>query len=316
MKYFILLIFLISVFTLGYKFLTKRKNKKPECEKYWTTLYYGPRGSGKTLHQAKEVLSILEYLKNLYDNNPSLKHRAIIYSIQLFSKEISEKYSEYLYYWKDAKDLQYCPRKNCWKGNEPHRLHGAYVIFDDIATILPADNWTNTPMWLRKTFSQARHFGIRILANLQDPFSCDINFRRYTDIAYRFNKIIGSPDPDETKPAIKHIWGIYVRRKIKAEMLWKVGDMPTEDIIATKLKAKEMAKIRGGNNPLKNMWRASFHIINKKITTIYDTTQDVPEYKPAGYSHREIGCIDPAHNHTDKKAPNYCGFKKVIHELV
>ena len=34
---------------------------KPECEKHWTTLYYGDRGSCKTLHQGKETIHIIKY---------------------------------------------------------------------------------------------------------------------------------------------------------------------------------------------------------------------------------------------------------------
>lgn len=284
-----------------------KKPKRPEIEKWWTTLYYGVRGSGKTLHQAKQVLVIFKYLEWLYWKYPNLPH-AIIYSIQKFSKEIEDKYlGNLLYYWIDAKDLRYCPRKNCWRDKKQHRLHGCYLIFDDVATILPADNWARTPMWLRKTFSQGRHFGIRILANLQDPMSVDINFRRYTDMAFKFRKLLGSPDPDETKPAIKRIWGIYMRRKIKAEWLWQLGDMSDSEIAMFKEKQKLQQKI-SGNVFFKDIWRASLHWISKKICNIYDTTQDVPEYIPTGYEHLELSC-------TDSKHPD-CGFKKVSHSLI
>lgn len=282
--------------------------KKPEIEKWWTTLFYGPRGSGKTLHQAKIVLSILEYLKKLYKANPHLKP-AIVFSVQKFSEKIEKEYlGTYLYYWRDAKDLRYCPRKNCWKSDTRHRLHGCYLIFDDMATILPADGWSQTPIWMRKMFAQARHFGIRIVANLQDPFSVDINFRRYVDMCYRFRKVIGSKDPDETKPPVKRIWGVYHRRKIKAEWLWKFGDMIDEEIIKMRSKEKIKEKVTGEAPAYKDLWKGSFHLITKKVCSIYDTTQDVPEYKPTAYEHEEIGCSDPKH-------PD-CGYKKVFHQLV
>ena len=282
--------------------------KKPEIEKVWTTIYYGPRGSGKTLHQAKVVKQILEYLAELYRVNPNL-HPAIVYSVQKFNKEIEDRYlGTLLYYWRDAKELRYCPRKDCWKSKLKHRLHGCYLIFDDMATILPADGWTQTPIWFRKMFAQARHFGIRIVANLQDPFSVDINFRRYVDLAYRFRKVIGSKDPDETKPPVKRIWGIYHRRKIKAEWLWKFGDMIDEEIIKMKSKERIKEKTTGETPVYKDLWKGSFHLITRKICNIYDTTQDVPEYKPTGYEHMELACKDIKH-------PD-CGYKKVFHELV
>lgn len=284
--------------------------KKPEIEKWWTTIYYGHRGSGKTLHQAKEVLKTLEYMDELYKKHPKL-NQSIVYSIQTFNKAIETKYlGTRLFYWEDVDDLRYCPRPKCWKGKVKHRLHGCYLIFDDIATIIPADNWNMTPMWLRKTFSQGRHFGVRILANLQDPFSCDVNFRRYVDTAFRFRKVFGSPDPDETKPPIKRIWGVYIRRRVPAELLWKQGDLTDQE--AQEWREKQIA----GGSLIGDIWRAKPHWIGKKICSIYDTTQDVKEYTPRGFKHTELHCIDPKHNHKDKKADNFCGYKKVYHELV
>jgi hypothetical protein len=292
-----------------------KKVKKPEIEKWWTTIYFGPRGSGKTLHQAKEVIKIFKYLDDLYLRKPDLK-RAIIFSVQKFSHSVEEKYlNNLLYYWNDAKELRYCPRKICWKTPKRHRLHGAYLIIDDISTILPPDKWQYTPVWLRKTFLQGRHFGIRVLANLQDPFACDVNFRRCVDMAFRFRKLLGSSDPDETKPIIKRIWGIYQRRRIKAELLWKFGDMSDDEIILMKEKQKQEAEIRG-TYLFRDIWRGSLHWISRKICEIYDTTQDVPEYRPTGYAHLELFCVDPAHNHTDKDDPTFCGFKKVSHEII
>jgi hypothetical protein len=254
-------------------------------------------------------------LDNLYERRPQLKP-AIVFSVQKFSEQIEKKYlGRLLYYWTDAKDLRYCPRKNCWRGKQKHRLHGCYLIFDDVATILPADNWNRTPIWLRKTFAQARHFGVRILANLQDPFSVDINFRRYTDMAFRFQKLFGTKDPDETKAPIKHIFGIFIRRKIKAEWLWKFGDMSNEEISVMRARQEQEKKITG-TNIFRYIWKSSFHWFFRKDCEIYDTTQDVPEYNPTGYEHHELRCIDPEHNHDDPNAPNYCGFKKITHEIV
>ena len=344
----LLLLIIIIYYWLKSIFHFGATNKKPESEKWWTILYYGARGSGKSLHQAKLCVAIFKYLDYIYRPTAKIKipHRAIVFSIQRFNKEIEDARLVYkfgfkietdpdgnktlvandrikrvhnpvgnLYYWNDARDLRYCPRIVCWRGQQKHRTHHAYIIFDDMATILPADNWQSTPIWMRKMFAQARHFGIRIISNAQDPFSLDINFRRYCDMAFRFRKIIGSPDPDETKPPIKHIWGVYTRRKIKAELLWKMGDMPEEDIKRMRESEKQRKKV-DGSYKISDVWKATPHWIGKTICNIYDTTQDVPEYHPTGYEHTELGCLDPAHNHTDKKASNYCGYNKVIHTLV
>jgi len=130
---------------------------------------------------------------------------------------------------------------------------------------------------------------------------------------------------------------MYRRRKIEAEMLWRYGDLP-EATIRQIISAREDENeaLREAGEAMKivydESWRGSYHLYNKtgrfffgitnkfglKIasTEIYDTLQDIHEYEPIGFLHKEIHCIDPTHNHTDPKAPNYCKYKKVIHELV
>lgn len=253
--------------------------RKPECEKYWTTLYYGARGACKSLHQAKTTIHILKYLVKLYYKRPLLRH-AILLTNQKFNKEIEKKYKGYIYYWEDQNDLHYCPREKCWRGKDQHELHGAYVIFDDVATILPPDGWRETEIWFRKMLAQARHNGVRILANCHDPFGVDINFRRYIDVAYKFTKIIGSKDPDETRPPVKHIIGLYRTRKINAELLWKYGDLPEQQIRLQMLQQQEMEeRLREIGRQIdiiyNDSWKGSYHYFLRKHTEIYDTHQNV-----------------------------------------
>ena len=342
------------------KLFANKRIKKPEVLKVWTTLFFGDRGSCKTLHQAKiVVLKVIPYLNWLYSKKVAAKKfqlkgvplpikKTIIFSVQKFNKDIDKRYAVfsyddkevidedgkkhleidfstkkinnpdgYIYYWNpdDPETLRYCPRPSCWRGEEKHRLHGCLLIFDDMATILPADGWANTPLWLRKMFAQARHFGIHILGNAQDPFSCDINFRRYTDICYRFTKLFGSRDPDETQPPVRFIFGLYVTKKIKASLLWKFGNMSDEEIDAQKEMIRQQNKVNN-THLYANVWKASPHWLGRKACELYDTTQDVPEFRPQGFSHEVLYCIDPSHNHKNKRAKNYCGYKKIYHELI
>lgn len=299
----------------------RRKIRKPETEKHWTTLYFGERGSCKSIHQAKETRRILHYLDALYVKYPYLS-RSIVFTNQKFNEEIEKFYlGRSLYYWEDIADFRYCPRANCWRGEDRHPLHACYLIFDDIATILPNDNWQNTPLWLRKLFSQARHNSVRVLANLQDPFSVDINFRRYCDNAFKFSKLFGNRDPDETKPPIKVVFGIYRRREVRAATLWQFGNM-TEQAIRLMLhdrdQLSEQLKKQGREFDIvvDNSWRGSYHWFNRKDCAIYDTTQNVKEYEPIGLMCRELKCIDPAHDHINPAAPNYCKYKKRTYEIV
>jgi hypothetical protein len=304
---------------------------RPETDRNWSTLYYGPRGSGKTLHQSRETENILRFLVRLYKLYPDL-NRAIVFTNSKLSPRIEEKYKDYIYYWNEPEDFRYCPRENCWKGKKKHRLHGCYLIFDDLANILPASEWQNVAMWLRKTFFQGRHFGIRILGNVQDPASIFIDFRRCLDMAYKFSKIFGNSDPDETKPKVKRIFGMYRRRKIPADLLWKYGDLPEQTIrllMEQREEQNEQLKQIGKEYDIvyDDSWKGSYHLFNRTgkflfglmrigSTEIYDTLQDVQEYEPQGFLHKEYYCIDPRHNHDDPKAENYCNYKKVKHELI
>lgn len=290
--------------------------KKPESEDYWTTLYYGARGSGKSQHQAKEIVKILKWLDWLYEKYPTEK-QAIIYSVQKFNKDIENKYLGWrLFYWTNANDLRYCPRANCWRYPKKHRLHGCYLIYDDIASVYPNKPSFQLPEWKIKMFSQARKFGVRILANCQDPFSVNIDFRRYVDMAFKFSKIFSTRDPDETRPPLKFIFGLYRRRKIRADILWEIGDMSEMAILIEKEKAREKSIKYKVINTMKYLWIPSWGWINKKTCSIYDTTQEIAAYEPKGFISKTLYCIDPAHNHTDPKAENYCKYKKVYYELI
>lgn len=313
---------------LAYK---NRPIRKPETDKHWTTIYYGPRGSGKTLHQSRETLNILKYLVRLYEKRPEL-NRAIVFTNSKLSSKVEEEYKGYIYYWDEPDDFRYCPRPACWKGKRKHRIHGVYLIFDDLANILPSNNWQNTPMWLKKVFLQGRHFGIRCLANCQDPFGIDVSFRRCIDMAYKYTKMFGSSDPDETKPAIRLVFGMYRRRKITTDILWRYGDLPEQtirQIIDNRETENEQLKEAGKELEIvyDDSWVGSYHLFNRSgkfffgwfnisSTEIYDTLQDIQEYEAKGFLHKELKCIDPRHNHDDPRAPNYCGHKKVYHELV
>lgn len=328
--------------------------RKPESAKTWTTLYYGERGSGKTLHQSKEMMNILRYLRKLYTKRPDL-HRAIVFTNQKVSKEVQEEFKDYLYFWNDVDDFRYCPRKNCWRGKKKHPLHGCYLIFDDVSIILDPRNWMLVPDWLKKYFFLGRHFGIHMLASLVNPNAVDVSFRRCVDTAFQFTKILGTPDPDETQPAIKRIWGMYRRRKVDAKTLWRQGDLPEQTIRLMLLQREQM------NQELKEQgkeldivedesWRGSYHLFNKTgklwwwgrmfppiaSTQIYDTLQNVKEFEPRGFICSELRCIDPNHIHPWdlknedgspreatleeikelKKRPNFCDYTRKRYEVV
>ncbi len=284
----------------------------PFWEKHLTTLFYGPRSQGKSLHQAKTVYQILKWLDALYRFYPDLPH-AIVVSNQKFNPAVEKEYlNRRLFYWESIQQLKYCPREDCWKqeyelkkGKKvkiPHRLHNCYVIIDDAATIIPADGWQDLPRWFRKLWAQAGHNGVHCLANIQDPVSCDINFRRYCDLAFKCSKLMGNRRPEDSKPPVNFIWGIYTTREIPAEELWIHGDKSEQEIQQERIDREEQENaaraagkkiVRIGNRA----WKRRFHLIRRKDTEIYDTLQNVPEYMPNSLEHIELNCVDPHCKH-------------------
>ena len=285
----------------------------PFFEKHLTTLFYGPRSQGKSLHQAKTVLAILQYLDGMYRLFPELP-QAIVCSNQKFNPKIEADYlGTRLFYWESIQQLRWCPRTDCWKAEtetkklfgkvvtrtKQHRLHDCYAIIDDAASIIPADGWQDLPRWFRKLWAQAGHNGIHCLANIQDPLSCDINFRRYVDLCFKVSKIMGNRRPEAGKPPVNMIWGVYTTREVPAEQLWMYGDKSEEQIEeerARQLEEEAMLKEAGKKifrKVNKNIWKRRYHLIRRKDTEIYDTLQNVPEWMPDTMDHREIRCINP-----------------------
>jgi len=330
--------------------------QKPETLRRWTTIYYGDRGGGKTLHQSKETLNILRYLTKLYRLFPKLPHK-IVFTNQHIAQKVLDvygengKYGNLIYHWEECEDFHYCPRKNCWRGRKKHLLHGAILVFDDVSIILDPRNWPNTPNWLQKYFFLGRHFSINMLASLVNPLAVDISFRRCVDMAYQFTKFFGSRDPDETLPGIKTIFGIYRRRKVDAKTLWSQGDLPEQTIRLMLLEREEREKaLRESGHSMDivedTSWFGSYHIFTRTgkfwpfgfklfgymffkpvaSTEIYDTLQNVKEFEPKGLLCDEIRCIDPKHVHPWdepntpilelKKRPNFCDKIKRVYEVV
>lgn len=265
--------------------------RKPSCVKNWTTLYYGARGSGKSLHQAREMLGLLRYLEKLYRKRPYL-HRAIIFTNQKLNADLEDLYlNKDVFYFNDndLETLHFCPRKNCWRGNQPHKLHGCYLFIDDVSNMIPATDWARCPLWLKKLFIKGRKFGVHIVATLVDPFDLIIQMRRSSDIALKFRPLWKTRDPDETMPGLKWVFGWYLCRKISTDLLWKYGDLPEQIIQLRQIETEQL------HQRLEEMdkayaivyddsWAGTIHFFNRSgkflwlnvsSTKTYDTLQDV-----------------------------------------
>jgi hypothetical protein len=330
----------------------------PQVYKRWTTLYFGERGAGKTVHQSKESLRVLMWYKKLYSYYPDI-HRGIVFSNQHFSQFVIDeygdngKYGNYLYHWDEISELHYCPRKDCWRGKKKHLLHGAVVIFDDVSIVLDPSKWQYTPTWLKKYFFLGRHFGIHILGSLVDPFAVDVSFRRCVDMTYQFADVWSTRDPDDTRPPLGFVAGIYRRRKVDAKTLWQQGNLPEEAIrmmLMAKEQQDEQLKEMGRKDLVvkSDNWFGSLHLFNwngrlfpfgfrifnwmmfKPIAAcnVYDTLQNVKEFEPQGLICQDIKCIEKKHIHPwdypnftphelkKKYGIKYCDKIKRIYEVI
>jgi len=208
----------------------------------------GAPGMGKSLFTAQEVLRLLERNVKWFKKTGIIRP---IYSNLKFSKELEEKFSEYIYYWSDT--------------NELCKLRDVDIIWDEIATELDARNFANLSTELKRFLSQYRKRGIDIYGNTQDFSMIDARARLMINSVLTLTKIMGSQDISTTKPKPKHIWGIVVIRKVQNY----------REVDPEKKKYE---------------FYFSLLFITKKLVSIYDTTQDIELGKPPPLKHEERIC--------------------------
>jgi len=191
-----------------------------------------------------------------------------IMSNMRFSEKFEKMYEGYFGYWSDTQEI--CKLNDC------------DIIWDEIATELDSRNFANLTVELKRFLSQYRKRGVDIYANTQDFSMIDARARLMITNVSTLTKLIGSSDLSTTKPKPKYIWGVIMIR--------------------------EVSNFRE-TNPEKKKYSfiPSFMFIEKELTELYDTRQDIPLGKPAPLKHTVLVCEhanDPEHS---------CNFCKVIH---
>lgn len=258
-------------------------------------LTYGKKGSGKSLAQAKEAFDLKKEYTKMEKKYPKLPKR-ILLSNQKFSNEMEKHLAPNLYYWQNFAQLKYCPRKNCWRGKEKHPVHDADIQHDEISKDFPAGGWQDTPRWVKVMFSHLRKRGNRYFANCQKYEDIDISFRRQIDHVYISRKVFGSREKMATRPPVKHLWGLIIKKELDPDFIEHEPDPK---------KRAEDAVIRE---------IAEWFFIRKKYVKAYDTQAELPAYKPDTLSHREQWCEDPQCPRHGKENPK--GRPKLIHQPI
>lgn len=186
-----------------------------------------------------------------------------------FSENLEKAYPGQIGYWTDTNQI--CNFKDC------------DLIWDEIATELDARNFANLSTELKRFLSQYRKRGVDIYANTQDFSMIDARARLMITGVETLTKLIGSRDLSATKPAPKYVWGLIVVRRVE------------------NYRETDPDKKRYGILP-------SFFFITKELTSLYDTTQDIPQGALPPLKHVVQYC-----EHHGVAGEHSCDYKKITH---
>lgn len=284
--------------------------------KNWFILIFAPPGNGKSIEQARISYYLLREYFYTEKHYPQLPKRFLFTNQTLrrgFDAIIDRGFDTgHILEWDEPDQFRFCPRKECWKGLQQHRLHDCDLMVDEGSTLFPADGYANTPMWLRKLWAQHRHNGIRIVMLTQDYEAIDINCRRMLWKTFFVQKRIGSRDITPTLPPL-YRWTIFNFLNPKRDVIW--GVYTSQEMSPTLIKNKPETLLQLQLNPegdqAKKMEEVELigwpkpHVISWWKCNLYDTTQDVKEYQlRREYEHLVGVCKEPD-----------CDYEHVTHRL-
>jgi hypothetical protein len=225
----------------------------------------GPPGQGKSLDAGRIARKLLVRNRKWHEKgNPVRK----IYSNIKWSNEFERELGIFGEYWSDLREL-------C-------ELRDVDIIWDEIANELDARNWTNLTNEVKRMLSQHRKRGLDIYGNTQDYEMVDKRARLMFTRVERLTKLIGSRDTSATKPKIRHVWGVIIKRSLENFRS------------ATSMDDRKYSPIP-----------TDIFFIERALIDIYDTTQDIPIGKPPPLQHMEKIC---------EKHGKGCDFRKVFHD--
>lgn len=211
----------------------------------------GLTGSGKTTWLADRALWLL---RDNYRTHlrKKLPLRRVASNVR-FTPQIEKEYPGGILYWEDPAELV--------------TLNDVDVIWDELATSLDSTQFANTPLSLKRWLQQHRKMGICIYGTVQDFPMLDIAMRRLVHRLRYAIKIIGSRDISANMPNVKWPWGII--------FLWEVR---REDF------ASGVEEYRW------RTWFPELLFISRKLTSVYDTTQQITGMKLPPLQHVERFC--------------------------
>jgi len=158
------------------------------------------------------------------------------------------------------------------------KIDNADVFIDEVGNYFDSRMWTELSLDVRRWLTQGAKSGIEIYGTAQDFAQVDKAFRRLVNNLVHITKLFGSRRPSNTKPPVKHVWGLCMKREL--------------DPMAYDEDKKTFA---GSGLP-------SFFLISAKYCNMFDTTQKIARSKLMPFKHQERDC-----------ELSNCEFHKVIH---
>lgn len=227
----------------------------------------GDTGAGKSTYTFMCASEVLWRDKKFFKKTGKLRYT---YSNMKFAPHVEQFYgvsgihkNGQIRYWEDSRALI--------------DVRHANIIWDEIANELDAQEWQLMSKGMKSWLRQHRKFGNEIIANTQDFDQVDKSFRRLVHVLYWNEKLIGSPDISATRPAVKHPWGIVIRKSINPKK-WDPAEI---DKIAT---------------------LSGAFFIRKENVFGFDTTQEIKVGEYPSFRHITRSCELPD-----------CTFCKTVH---
>ncbi|AXH76354.1 MAG: zonular occludens toxin [Inoviridae sp.] len=225
-------------------------------------LFYGNKGNGKSLVYASIVDSLLSEYRYIERKYPKLPKR-VLYSNQNLKLHDSFA-SDHIRFWSSPRQLA--------------SVRNSDILWDEVGKDLPASSWQETPKDIKQIFSHLRKRGNRLFANTQVYDDIDISFRRQIDRTFKTIKFVGSPDISATMPPVAHPWGLIILMEMDKNSLENESDAD---------KQKKSFKFS----------LPRFCFIERGYIDLYDTTAELPPYRPLELEHLIYKCVVPGCKH-------------------
>jgi len=225
-------------------------------------LFYGKKGNGKSMVMAYIASYLARDYRLIQKKFPHLPRRTL-YANTPFSKSLEDKFQGQLKYWENPRQL--------------YSVRNADILWDEIGKDLPADDWKNVPKKLRAVFSHLRKRGNRLFANTQVYDDIAISFRRQVDRTFWLKKVMGSPDISATLPPVKTPWGLVM---VLEQDISKLNANTTDSMTKTTT----------------SLVLPRLCLIERALIESYDTTAEIPPYRPTELEHLTFKCLEPGCN--------------------